>query len=288
MEHIVSTMMEKYGPKTGEQTISAFKEVVQEIALSAFGRTDFFEKAAFYGGTALRIFYGLNRFSEDLDFSLEKPEGSFDISRYFSTLETTFSSFGLSFQATLKKKNVESPIQSAFLKGNTAEHVFLIQPQPELAKHIQKNEVIKIKIEIDINPPAFASYEYKFGLLPQPYRVRLYDMGSLFAGKIHALLCREWKNRVKGRDLYDFVFFLSDGSGFNLKHLESRLRQSGRWNGDREMTTDDVKKMLKEKFLSLDYSSARADVTNFISDLRVLDLWGADFFLSLADRLRSI
>lgn len=285
MEHIVNTMMEKYRLKTAEQNLSAFKEVVQEIGLSALSRTDFFEKAAFYGGTALRIFYGLNRFSEDLDFSLEMPDRSFDISRYFHTLETTFSSFGLSFQTSLKEKTSESTIQSAFLKGNTAEHIFWIQPNPDLAKYIQKNEVIKIKIEIDINPPSFASYEYKYGLLPQPYRVRLYDRASLFSGKIHAILCREWKNRVKGRDLYDFVFFLSGNSGFNLKHLESRLRQSCRWNLDREMTTDDVRRLLKEKFLSIDYSSARADVINFITDPRELDLWGADFFLSLTDRL---
>lgn len=284
MEHILSMMLKRHTVSSDAQFRHALKEVIQEITLFALSKTDFFHVASFYGGSALRIFHGLNRFSEDLDFSLDVPDLSFDLGKYFTALETTFRSYGLSFQIKTKEKTTESFIRSAFLKGNTHEHLLLIEPRPGLIDHIQKSELIQIKLEIDTSPPPLARYEFLYGLEPQPYRVRLYDPSSLMAGKIHAVLCRHWKNRVKGRDLYDYLFFLSRGTKVNLPHLKMRLIESKRWKMQEEFTLADAKRLLKDRFSSLDYDLAKDDVINYITDSSELDLWSAEFFQSITDR----
>lgn len=159
--------------------------------------------------TALRIFYGLDRFSEDLDFSLMTANPDFNLTEYFPILEKEVRAFGLNVSIQEKEKTKESTIRSAFLKGNTKEHLLLFHADENLIGSVAKSEVIKIKFEVDINPPEYASFEHKYRLLPTPYEVTLYDVPSLFAGKIHAVLCRAWQNRIKGRDLYDYVFYLS-------------------------------------------------------------------------------
>ena len=279
MHSVITQMLEKYSLNEKKEYINALKEIVQEIALSALARSDFFEHAAFYGGTALRIFYGLDRFSEDLDFSLIKKE-EFDLSKYFKILDDTFKLYGFSFKAEKKVKTSESLIQSAFLKGNTLEHILLIENN-NISTNIHKDEVIKIKFEIDTNPPAGATYEYKYGLLPSPYRVRLYDKESLFSGKLHAVLCRSWNQRFKGRDLYDYVFYLSSKSKPNLPHLKERLVESNKWNSSIELTIEDVKNMLYRRFKEIDFNNAKKDVIPFISDITKLDLWDVDFFTTI-------
>lgn len=200
------------------------------------------QKAAFYGGTALRIFYGLDRFSEDLDFSLETSDFDFDLDSYFPVLEKEVRSFGLNVTIQEKQKKGNSNIRSAFLKGNTKEHLLLFYPDEKLTDNVPTNEVIKIKFEIDIDPPAFASFEHKYRLLPAPYEVNMYDMPSLFAGKIHAVLCRAWQSRIKGRDLYDYVFYLSRGAAVNLPHLRARLIDSGYIAESDKCQLNDVKR----------------------------------------------
>ena len=226
MQQVITQMLSKYQIKNIEDKKNAIKEIVQEVVLCGLSRGGFFKEAAFYGGTALRIFYGLDRFSEDLDFSLVSQNFNFDLTKYFSYIENETKSLGLNFSVTEKEKMIDSNIKSAFLKGNTKEHILTFYEQSNEANFINKEEVIKIKFEVDVNPPSDATYETKFGLLPSPYQVRLYDMSSLFAGKIHACLCRNWKTRVKGRDFYDYVFFLSMGAKVNLKNLKSKLVQS--------------------------------------------------------------
>lgn len=174
MNSLISQMISKYQLQSKEDYVNALKEIAQEIALSALARSDFFEYAAFYGGTALRIFYGLDRFSEDLDFSLIE-EKNFDLSKYFKILDDTFKLYGFSFKMQIKDKTKMSNIQSAFLKGNTLEHIMLIEANSKVSNFIQKEEVIKIKFEIDIKPPLGATFEFKYGLLPSPYKVRVYD-----------------------------------------------------------------------------------------------------------------
>ena len=208
MNTAIEQMLKNYTINNVYDQKNAMKEIVQEIVLCGLSRAGFFKKAAFYGGTALRIFYGLDRFSEDLDFSLEIPDESFDLSEYFPVLEKEVRSFGLNVTIAEKEKVKESNIQSAFLKGNTKEHLLLFYADPQMANKIASNEAIKIKFKVDTQPPKFASFEHKYRLQPVPYEINLYDMPSLFAGKIHAVICRAWQSRVKGRDLYDYVFDL--------------------------------------------------------------------------------
>ena len=257
---------------------NAMKEIMQEIVLCGLSRAGFFQKAAFYGGTALRIFYGLDRFSEDLDFSLVTADPDFDLTVYFPVLEKEVRAFGLHVTIQEKEKTKESNIRSAFLKGNTKEHLLLFYADEDLAGSVARSEVVKIKFEVDINPPEYAGFEHKYRLLPTPYEVNLYDMPSLFAGKIHAVLCRAWKSRIKGRDLYDYVFYLSRGSAVNQKHLRARLLQSGFISEDMECTLPELRNMLYERFDTIDFRQAKQDVEPFIRDTASLNMWNADFF----------
>ena len=227
MNPVLTEMLARYQTESLTDRKNAVKEVMQEIVLCGLSRAGFFQKAAFYGGTALRIFYGLDRFSEDLDFSLLSPEPEFMLSDYFPTLRREATAYGLNVEITEKEKTKDSAIRSAFVKGNTREHMLLFYESPSAAGGITGNEVIRIKFEVDTHPPAGAGIEHRYRLLPAPYELALYDMPSLFAGKVHAVICRAWKNRVKGRDLYDYVFYLSRSASLNTEHLKARLVQSG-------------------------------------------------------------
>ncbi len=284
---IIKQMLSNYEINNLEDKKNALKEVVQEVVLSGLARSNFFNHAAFYGDTALRIFYGLDRFSEDLDFSLITPNDQFDLKEYFSYIENEANSLGLNFKVEEKVKEIDSNIKSAFLKGGTKEHIITFYENDIDFKNINSRELIKIKFEIDINPPAYASFENKFRLLPYPYQVKLYDMPSLFAGKTHAVLCRGRKSRVKGRDLYDYVFYLSRNAKVNLKHLKARMVQTGHFDEQEELTTEKLKDMLNKKFSNIDYQNAKEDVIAFIKDKRKLDLWSKEFFIDITSNLKS-
>ena len=279
MKTVLGQMLENYQTNTLDDKKNALKEVVQEVALCGLSRAGFFKNVAFYGGTALRIFYGLDRFSEDLDFSLIKPDANFELTPYFSTLKNELSALGLQFSIEEKEKTKESAIKSAFLKGNTKEHILSIYDLQEL--NINPAEVIKVKFEIDTDPPDYATFETKYRLLPSPYSVQLYDMPSLFAGKLHAVLCRSWKNRIKGRDLYDYVFYLSRQTPVNLKHLQARLVDSNVLKQGEVLTCQELKAMLIERFETIDFNQAKSDVEAFIADKSKLDLWTKDFFIDI-------
>lgn len=287
MNLIIEQMLKKYNTQTVYDKKNSIKEVVQEIVLCGLSRANFFKFAAFYGGTALRIFYGLDRFSEDLDFSLKEFDPSFNLSEYLPILEKEIRSYGLNFKIETKEKSVDSDIKSAFLKGNTKEHMLLFYADERLARSIGSGELIKIKFEVDTNPPDYANFENKYRLLPIPYEVTLYDMPSLFAGKIHAVICRAWKNRVKGRDLYDYVFYLSRGTEVNLAHLTARLIQSGYIPAEKQITIEDVKEMLRKRFANIDYDQAKQDVMPFIRNLSAIDVWKADFFYEITEGLKE-
>ena len=286
MNTAIEQMLKNYQIENIYDQKNAMKEIMQEIVLCGLSRAGFFQKAAFYGGTALRIFYGLERFSEDLDFSLVTADSDFDLTVYFPVLEKEVRAFGLHVTIQEKEKTKESNIRSAFLKGNTKEHLLLFYADEKLAGSVARSEVVKIKFEVDINPPKYAGFEHKYRLLPTPYEVNLYDMPSLFAGKIHAVLCRAWKSRIKGRDLYDYVFYLSRGSAVNQKHLRARLLQSGFISEDTECTLSELRYMLCKRFDAIDYRQAKQDVEPFIRDTASLNTWNADFFKQITAGLR--
>ena len=286
MNNIIEQMIGRYEPASLYDRKNAMKEVIQEIVLCGLSRADFFKKAAFYGGTALRVFYGLDRFSEDLAFSLLKPDPVFELSAYFPALKKEAEAFGLRVDITEKEKNKNSNIQSAFLKGNTKEHLLKFYSDESLLSSVPSNEVIKIKFEIDTDPPAYAGFEHRYRLQPAPYEISLYDAPSLFAGKVHAVICRAWQSRVKGRDLYDYVFYLSQGIPVNLRHLNARLVQSGYIWSDLRCTEKDIKDILYDRFADIDYEQAKEDVLPFIKDSSSLKLWNREFFRQITDGLK--
>ena len=284
----IQSMMERYQPQNAEAYRNALKEIVQEIALYGMSKSGFFQEGAFYGGTALRIFYGLHRFSEDMDFSLVHPNPSFALSDYLPAVEEELSAVGLKMRVEQKNKTKVTDIQSAFIKGGTLIQIISIQQTDEvLIPGIHKQEQLKIKLEVDTNPPPGAGFELRYALRPVPYVVRLYDKPSLFAGKIHAVLCRNWARRIKGRDLYDYVWYLSQDTPVNLFHLQKRLEQSDRWDSSKQLALQDTKDMLKERFSQLDFEVAKKDVIPFLSDAFELDLWNAGFFQAITENLTA-
>lgn len=285
MNSALNTMLAKYNAISPEEKKNAIKEIIQEIVLCGMSRAGFFEKAAFYGGTALRIFYGLDRFSEDLDFSLIEPDASFALDKYFPVLEKEMLAYGLGLTVSTKEKTKDTAIQSAFVKGNTRQLILSFYADDALSRSITGSEAIKVKFEVDTNPPEFATFEHKYRLLPAPYEIMMYDMPSLFAGKIHAVLCRSWKNRVKGRDLYDYVFYLSRSVPVNIKHLQARLIDSEALSPDEPFDMVVLKERLLERFDTIDYRSAKEDVSAFIKDKAALNVWSADFFKQITQQL---
>jgi len=285
---VIEQMLKKYTINDVNDQKHAIKEIVQEVVLAGLARTDFFKYAAFYGGTALRIFYGLNRFSEDLDFTLLSPSNNFEFKKYISAIQNMVESLGLVFKAKEKKKSHNATVKSAFLKGNTKEQLLIFYPSSNFRDKIHDNEKIKIKFEIDVNPPLHATTEFKYRLLPNNYKIRIYDESSLFAGKLHAVLARKWKTRIKGRDFYDYIFYISQNIAVNLLHLESRLKQTNTIDMDFVLTLDSLKKLLFKRFDEIDYEAAKLDVIPFIKDTSDLDLWSAEFFKEITKNIKAI
>lgn len=285
MNNIITQMLAKYEIKNVDDEINALKEIIQEIVLSGLSRGNFFDVAAFYGGTALRIFHHLDRFSEDLDFALIEANSDFQLSSYFPYIERELKAYGLNLEVSTKEKINESNITSAVVRGGTLEHILKFFPNRENNQYNYLLKKIKIKFKIDINPPSGANYEYKYKLLPSPHQIRIYDMSSLFAGKIHAILCRNWKIRVKGRDLYDYVFFLANHTSVNLELIKNKLITSNYIDPNSSFDILVLKKLLIAKFSMIDYKEAKEDVLPFIKDFQSLNLWSQDFFCNITEDL---
>ena len=285
MNNTIETMLNKYRIENKNDKENAIKEIVQEIVLAGLSRGGFFDKAVFYGGTCLRIFHNLDRFSEDLDFALLNRDPNFNIENYFPSIKKELLAFGLEMEVSKKNKNKEeNDIQSAFVKGNTQMLVMTFFPN-EPTRDIISNQTIKIKFEIDTDNPLGGVVETKYNLLPSPYEVKVFDEATLFAGKIHAIICRDYKNRVKGRDYYDYLFYCARNTKINLVYLENKLKNSGKISNSASLDIGLVKKMLKDKFETLDYEAAKKDVSSFISDVSSLEIWGKELFLSTLDKL---
>ena len=285
MHEAVVRMLAKYEPKSVGDSVRALREIIQEVALLGLWRAKFFEHAAFYGGTALRILYGLDRFSEDLDFSLLAPSLDFNLARYTAFLEEEVRAFGFTVRVEMVDKAVDSAVQSAFLKANTRNELLVIEVGEEFAGQVAVGQMLKVKIEVDTNPPPGFTTLTRYLLQPIPFAVRSYSLPDLFAGKLHALLCRKWKNRVKGRDWYDFVWYAANHPHLNLAHLEQRMRQTGHWSGEQRFSPAAFTDLLYETIDRLDVAQARRDVMPFVKDQQMLALWSHDFFRDVASRL---
>ncbi|MCH9628129.1 MAG: hypothetical protein S4CHLAM2_17820 [Chlamydiales bacterium] len=282
-------MLQRYDLSSLQDQKNAIKEIVQEIALLGLWRAKFFEKAAFYGGTALRILYQLDRFSEDLDFSLLEPNSHFDLARYEKAIVDELHSLGFMARIQKKKKTTQSVVDSAFIKINTTQHLLLIGIPEGMNKNIHSEQSIKIRIEVDTDPPADGAItESKLLLQPFPFSLKTLRIEDLFAGKVHTTLCREWKGRVKGRDWYDLVWFISRDVPLNLFYLEQRMRQTSAWTKKQKMTPADLKDRFEQKIESLDIQSAKADIINFIRDSSQIELWSQDFFRQIIQKINFL
>ena len=287
MNPAVTSMLERYKCVSTADYENALKEIIQEIALLGLWRAKFFEHAAFYGGTALRILYGLDRFSEDLDFSLLTNRRGFDFEPYFNAIEAELDGMGFNVTVSRRSKTVQTAVESAFIKAGTKEHLLKIQVPGLIADRAHADASLKIKVEIDTDPPGGFETEARTLLQPIPFAVKTYKRQDLFAGKVHAILQRNWKGRVKGRDYYDLVWYISRDIPVRLSHLEQRLRQSGGWTGRKKLQHDELLALLEANFAKLDVKAAKADVLPFLRDSAAVALWSREFFTSLLPRLKT-
>ncbi len=286
MNEVITRMLKKYDCRRAEDYTQALREILQEVALLGLWRAKFFEKSAFYGGTALRILYDLDRFSEDLDFSLLKPSPQFDLAHYMDALEREIRSFGFDVSVAKKDKTTEGAIQSAFLKADTKKHLLLIESTEEIAQQIPSGQVLKIKIEVDTNPPLGFETENKFLLRPIPFSVKTFALPDLFSGKMHAVLCRRWKNRVKGRDWYDLVWYAAYHPLLHLSHLEKRMIQSGHLKPDEHLTQKKFFALASQAIENLNIEQARREVEPFVKNPDSLIIWSKPFFQDVVGRIK--
>lgn len=269
---IYDSMLSAYPQDTQQQKRNAIFEVNQQVILAGLYNGGFFDEAAFYGGTCLRIFHGLKRFSEDMDFSLLASSDEFDFTKYFQPIKDMFEMVGRKVEITKKDKRSFGKVESAFLKDNT--DVYDVSFQTERS--------IKIKIEVDTNPPLKFNTEQKLLLLPQSFMTRCFTLPDLFAGKMHALVFRSWKNRVKGRDWYDFEWYVRHNVPLDFNHLSERIRQ---FNG-MEVSREQFNEMLRNKLATTDIKQAKADVLPFVHNSKELDIWSNDYFIKLSEMIK--
>ncbi|MBS5528235.1 MAG: nucleotidyl transferase AbiEii/AbiGii toxin family protein [Prevotella sp.] len=272
MNEVYQNMLSAYDLTTDQAKRNAIFEVNQQVILSGLYNGGFFDKAAFYGGTCLRIFHGLQRFSEDMDFSLIKPDKEFDFTQYFQPVIDEFAAIGRRVEIRKKDKSNFGKVESAFLKDNT--DVYDISFQTEKS--------VKIKIEVDTNPPLLFSTEQKLLLEPRSFMTRCFTLPDLFAGKMHALVYRSWKNRVKGRDWYDFEWYVRNRVALDFAYLQERIKEfNGCEKSEEEFLAD-----LRQRLSSADINQVKSDVLPFIKNTKELEIWSNEYFQQLMNMIK--
>lgn len=271
---IFDDLVEQYHPMTDDARKSAQREVMQKIALAGLNRGGFFEHAAFYGGTCLRIFHGLNRFSEDMDFSLIEKNSNVHIENYFQPIVDEFRAIGMPVEIVKKDKKAFGRVESAFLKEDTEAYDIKFQTR----------KMLKVKIELDTNPPLQFSTEQRLLMQPYSFSVRIFTLPDLYAGKMHALVYRAWQRRIKGRDWYDFEWYVRNGIALDFNHLQARIKE---FSGE-DVNRDQFMQQLRNKLATSDIDNVKQDVLPYISheQRRELDFWSNNYFLQLADMIK--
>jgi len=279
-------LISTYDISTPHKRENAVREVIQEMTLFSLAQTDFFDRAAFMGGTDLRIFHGLNRFSEDLDFMLKKEDPDFSLDGYLQDISDIISSFGISFDISYVQKTNRTAIEEGIVKAKTGELHLKFFTNDIFPERIYPTQLTKVKMEVDTSPAAGATFENRFKTRPFGYMVSSCDLPTMFSGKIHAILCRPWVNRFKGRDLYDYIFYLDAKVPYNLKFLESKLSRN--MDVGCGLTHDDVVRMLSDRFGEIDYKSAIDDVINFIDseEYNSVRIWCPELFRQITEDLK--
>jgi len=281
---MIKDWLDEYQPKTQTGAQQSLREIMQQTALAGLQRSGFFEKAAFYGGTALRIFYNLERFSEDLDFSLLEVNPDFSLEPYLAGIIAEFNALGMQVSVKEKIKNNKTNIDSAFLKSETIwKELVLDDVIPQAGLELRPD--IKIKIEVDTSPPLGFNTEEKLLLKPFSFYVKCFALEDLFAGKMHALLFRSWKQRVKGRDWFDMEWYIKKGVPLNLQHFLIRARESGNWD-EKKISKEQFLQLLANKISSVSFNSVKADIVRFVNNDKVLDIWSAKYFNDLIEQMK--
>ena len=263
----------------------SLRELIQKLCLLGLWRGGFYEHAAFYGGTALRMLHGLDRWSEDLDFSLLQANPDFSLSAYLRHVSQELEAWGISARVDVSEKK-DSQIESAFIKAETLKSLINLEIPPSELRSLHRDEISSVKFEIDPHPPCEFASESLFILEPIPFSVRVMSLPDLFSGKMHAVLARGWLSRVKGRDWYDLIWFVSKGVKLNLPHLEARLKQSGHLPAGETLQPDSFRDLLRERIKKIDFTQARDDVMPFIPNPIALQTWSAELFMSLVERIK--
>ena len=281
MNDMLQQLLDDYSGVPQPKREQAIREVVQELVIYGLSSAGFFNKAAFIGGTALRIFHGLKRYSEDLDFMLMQP-GDFDFNDYLPLVRQRLSVFGLKLEVKEKERK-NSDIIAGLAVANTKELYLIIYSEDQYSESIYRTQTTKVKIEIGKHISDRVRYKGVVKTKPFIHAVTLCDMPTLFAGKIHAILFRKHRGKIKGRDLFDFVFYVRRNIPFNLDFLNDKMKLSN--ESGNEMTFDDVVIMLEERFKSIDYESAKKDVLPFLNEdeIRDLDCWSPDYFIKMTE-----
>jgi len=277
---IIENRLKRYHTNSLETELTGIREITQELILFALSTSDFFSHAAFQGGTCLRIVHGLNRFSEDMDFILKTGDTAFSWQQYLTLIDTTLEQYGYSIELQ-DKSNAEETVKKAFIKDDSIGKVLRLA----YANRQGTQRKIRIKLEIDTNPPGGGEFESAFIGFPAPSSITAETLPTLFAGKSHALLCRKYE---KGRDWYDLLWYLGNNTPVNYRRLSAALDQTGPWEGqglsvDRTWYIDNMKRRIVE----IDWKRAKDDVAPFISpqEQGLLSKWNAEFFLSALARM---
>jgi len=285
MPKTIDQFIKQYNPSTIEETKAALREIIQSIVLVGLSRAEFFKYASFYGGTALRLFYGLNRYSEDLDFTLNKVDECFKIDKFTNKIKEVALSYGLDLEIITKNKKAESPIESAFAKLNTYQAFVSLKLDEKMKSMLHKDEIIKVKFEVDCNPSLGFNAEAKWIDVPEYAPIIVLDEPSLFSGKLHAILCRTYNNTVKGRDYYDLLFYISKKIKPNMPYLKNKLLETGKIKSDDKFDIPILKTMLKEKIESVNFEEVKKDAMRFVFNNEDLSFYSKDLFLQMIDKI---
>lgn len=271
MNALFERILSRYQIKDMRDRQNAVYEIAQIVALAGLNRGGFFDHAAFYGGTCLRLFHQLPRFSEDMDFSLLRRGGEFNFENYFQPIIEEFHNLGRHVEISKKEKKTFGKVESAFLKDTT--DIYNLSFQTEKS--------VKVKIEVDTLPPLQFSTESLPLTVPYTFMVRCFQLPDLFAGKMHALVFRNWKSRVKGRDWYDFEWYVRWRVPLDFRHLQERILE---FNGV-VMSKEDFETALRERLSKTNIEDVKSDVRRFVLNTRELEIWSNEYFLRLADMI---
>ena len=260
MSNVIEQMVSRYEIRNTSDRVNALREIIQEIILTALSRGGFFNKAVLYGSTASRMFYKLDRFTDDLDFVLITRDNEFDLSKYFDYIEKELKAYGINLLIVLSDKS----------------YIFRFITDDDILKNIE------IRFRVDIKSSYGATYEYMYKLLPSYHDVGLYDKESLFAININLILCNN-----RGRDLYDYIFFLANNVSVNMELVRNKLIDSNYIDVDSNFDIDVLRKLLVSKFEEIDYKNAKEDVLPFIRNIDGLDMWSREFFINITSMLKG-